>query len=430
MPELGPTHGARVPAQVELDWLPSTMEEARLIVDSTARALKREARKARQPVSIVSGGAGRRGRKGERAFRLGMLMSFFLLVCGPLVAESVYWGAISSKQYATELKFALRAGQASPLDSLGGLFGLGTSQQAQDTQIVATYITSRAMVEALDKKFNLRVLYSDQSADYFSRIDSACSIEDLVKFWNKRIDVKVETLSGIVDVNIRTFKPEDAFAIGNEILILSEELVNDLSSRARRDALSDSRTMLDRAESRLQAATARMRDVRNTEGVVDAKAAAEALDKVVGALRLEKARLEQDIAGQPKSATDGPSVRILKSRLTAVSKQIDDYVQQIASVQSVAGGTMADRLGELSRAQVELDFARQQYNQASAAFQAARVNVESQQAYLVTALRPTLAQESTYPRRWWEWSKVVIPSLLFWALAAAAALIVRDNMAK
>ena len=88
------------------------------------------------------------------------------------------------------------------------MFGLGASQQSQDTQIVADYIRSRAMVEALGKSLDLRQIYSRDDADYFSRFDRTDSIEDLEKYWRKRVDVKIETLSGIVSVDVRAFTPK------------------------------------------------------------------------------------------------------------------------------------------------------------------------------------------------------------------------------
>jgi capsular polysaccharide transport system permease protein len=285
------------------------------------------------------------------------------------------------------------------------------------------------MVEALDSRINLRQIFSHGHADYLSRFDATEPVEDLEKYWRKRVDVKIETLSGIIDVNTRAFTPEESLAIGEQVLALSEVLVNDLSTRSRQDALRESRAELTRAETQLQVATAAMRDARNTEGVLDAKSAAESLDKVIAALRLQKAQLEQDLATQ-SNGPDSPSVRVIEARIAAVAKQIDAYSRQIASVQSVGGGSMADRLGQLSRWQIELDLARQQYAQAAAVFQNARVNLETQQAYLVASLRPTLAQDSTYPRRWWEWSIVVFPSFILWAVFAAIAFLVRDNMAK
>lgn len=424
---------AHLPAVTTDPLLPASPEEARDVADSISRSLRRAARKARAPVGLISGGGGVRARRGDRAFRLAILASFIVCVVVPVVVESVYWGLIASRQFATETKFAIRAGQASPLDALGGLFGLGASQTAQDTQIIAEYIESRAMVQALDQALDLRRIYSRDDTDYFSRFDRDDPIEDLEKYWKKRVTVKIENLSGIVDVNVRAFTPQESLALGNKIISLSEALANDLTTRSRRDALAQSRSELERAEKRLQEATAAMRDARNAEHVLDAKAAAESIEKIVSVLRIEQAKIEQDLAAQPGVAADSPQVRIMRARIASIQNQIDEYSNRIASASGanrMTGGSLADRLGALSRKQVDLDLARQQYAQASAVYQNARVNLETQQAYLVTSMRPTLAQESTYPRRWWEWSIIVFPALLIWAVLVAIAFLVRDNMAK
>lgn len=426
MPETAPANAV---ALIEPD-LPVTLEDTILRRDATARALRRAARKARAPAGIISGGAGFQGRRGYRAFRLGIIASFFALVVAPILALSVYWGVIASKQYSTEMKFALRAGEASPLDSLGGMFGLGTSQQAQDTQILTEYITGRAMVDALGATFDLRKVYGRGDADYFSRFDPEDSVEDLEKYWKKRVDAKIEKLSGIVSVNVRAYSPEESLALGKTIFTLAERLVNDLSTRSRRDALAQARTELDRAENRLQVRETAMRDARNAEGVLDATTAAEALTKVVTQLRLELARNEQDLASQG-GAQDSPQSRVMQLRAASIKAQIEDYTKQIAATNPGSGSnSMADRLRALSTIQVELNLARQQYAQAFAVYESARTDLETQHAYLVTVLPPTLAQKSTYPRRLWEWSIVVAPILIGWLLAVAIAFVVRDNMAK
>lgn len=414
------------------DRLPMTVDEAKLVTEGVSRALRRAARTARQPAPLISGGGGFKARRGDRPFRIGIFVSFLLLFCAPTLGETLYWGLIASPQYATEIKFAIRSGQASPLDALGGLLSLGGSQQAQDTQIVADYVSSGAMARALDAKLALRHMYSNPHADYFSRFDASKPIEDLEKYWHNRVTVKVDTASGIVTVIVRAFTASDSLAIGTEILSLSEKLVNDLSGRSRRDALVESKAELDRAETQLQAATSAMRHARNQQGIIDAKATAEMMDRVSSALQLEKARLEQDLAGLPGGGQDqtSPTARVLRARIASVDKQIVTLNAQIAGSKAGMNGTLADRLGPLSVRQTELDFARQQYSQAAAIYQNARVKLETQEAYLVTSLRPTLAQEATYPRRWWEWSIVVIPSLFLWMITAAVAFLIRDNMAK
>ena len=93
-----------------------------------------------------------------------------------------------------------------------------------------------------------------------------------------------------------------------------------MSTRSRRDALAQAQSELKRAEQRLQTASAAMRDARDKEGVLDAGAAAEALNKVVTTLRLELSHLEQDVASQGR-----------QSRFPAIARaSIADRQHQIA----------------------------------------------------------------------------------------------------
>ncbi|MCX7899520.1 MAG: hypothetical protein N2444_05475 [Methylocystis sp.] len=411
------------------------VEDAERVAKSISRALRRAASRARAPVSIISGGGGFQARRGDRAFRLGIIISFALCVVAPLLVASIYWGLVASKQYVTESKFSLRSGESSPLDSaLGSVNG----SNLQEGQVVVNYIKGRTIVEVLDKDLNLRKIYSRPGVDYFSSFDPEDPVEELEKYWKKRVDASIDLLTGIISVSVRAFTPEDSLAIMNQIIRRCEDLVNDLSTRSRRDALNLAKTELGRAEENLKKATTAMRDARNVEGVLDAPAAAEAITKIITQLRADLASVEESLALQRSAAAaDSPVMRLTEARAQSLKKQIADYTAQIAdctaqiaSADAGNGETMAHRAGVLSMRQTELDLANQRYALALAAFEGARVDLETQRAYLVPFLRPTLAEKSLYPRRWIEWSIIVVPATLGWAVLLAIALVARDHMAK
>ena len=404
--------------------------EVRARSEAVSRALRRAARQSRQPAPLIVGGGGVRARRGDRAFRLGLIVSFVLMVVLPALAATVYWGLIASKQYQSEAKFTLRSGEASPLDALGGFGGLPVSRQAQDTQILANYIRSPAMIEALGKQVDLKAIYARPWVDYFSRLKAGATIEDLEKYWRKRVDVKVKAASNIVTLDVRAFTPRDAELLTKKIVDLSEKLVNDLTNRPRIDALNFAQAELKRSEAELLGATASMRDARNTLGVLDAGAAAEAINKTLTILRVQLADAESDLAVQGPDAAESPQSRVLQSKIAALKQQIAGYSAQIAGNGPQQGANMADRASRISSDQIRLDVARQQYVQATVAYQSARTNLETQQTYLAAFLQPVAAQESTYPRRWLEWLIIVGPCVLAWSLLAALAFQARDNMAK
>jgi capsular polysaccharide transport system permease protein len=411
---------------------PLSPQDASFKAKSISRALRRAANKSRAPTSVIAGGGGFQARRGDRAFRLGVLASFAAFVIAPFLVASIYWGLIASKQYVTETKFALRAGEASSLDLLsGGAMGSQASQQMQDAQVLVNFIRSRSMIEALDRKVGLRAMFSRSGVDYFSSFDPEDSVEELEKYWKRRIDASLDMMSGIISVNVRAFTPRDSLTIAQNVTDLSERLVNELSTRSRRDALAQARTELTRAEEQLKNATGSMRDARNTEGVLDAPAAAEAINKLITTLRLELAATQEDLALHSDSATsDSPQARLLTARVQSLKSQIDEYSTQIAGGGERGEGSLAQRAGVLSMHQIELDLARQRYALAASMFENARVDLETQRAYLVSFLRPTLAEKSLYPRRWIEWGIIVAPATIGWLALVAVAFLVRDHMAK
>lgn len=419
---------AKLPATV-----PLTPEQALEQRQAISRALRRAARTARAPASVISGGFGE-VRGGARWFRIGLVASFVLMVALPLIAESAYWGLIAAKQYATELRFAVRSSDDAATSEAGMThlpIAMASGAATQDTQIAANYILSKGIVETLEQSIGLRKMFSRPEADYFSSFDPADPVEDLEKYWRKRVHVEIESVSGIVAVVVRAYTPQDSIAIATKTLQLTEQLVNDMSTRSRRDKLELAKHELHRAEETLRRRTDAMRDARESQGVLDAKASAEALNTVVGTLQLSMSRAQQDLAALGETAATSPTARVLRARIAALKGQIDDYSSQIASSNSSGSGpSMAQRDDPLSRAQVELDIARQQYADASTTFQRARADLETQHTYLMSILKPTLAETSTYPKRWWEWSIVVVPLALGWGLLAALAFLVRDNMAK
>ncbi len=400
-------------------------DRAVAVARNISKALKRAANRSRAPVSIVTGGA-HASRPGDRLLRKGITASFALVFILPLLLASIYWGLIASQQYVTEAKFSLQLADSAPFQTLG--VSGQDEKQIQDSQVVVKFILGRSMVEALDRSIDLRVRFAQ--GDYFSRFDPGDPIEALEKYWKKRVDASVDLMSGIISLHVRAFSPANSLLITQKIVELSEKLVNDMSTRTRRDALAQTQAELSRAEARMKTAAAAMRDARNIEGVLDAPSAAEAINKVLTQLRLELATTESNLDALRGSAPmqDSPQIRLLAARAESLKKQILEYSGEIASKENKRA--LATRASALSAPEVDLKFAEQQYSSVAAAYETARIDLERQRAYLSLFLRPTLAQKAIYPRRLLEWFIIVGPALLIWAALVGVALLARDNMAK
>jgi capsular polysaccharide transport system permease protein len=395
-----------------------------------ARALRRAAREARMPASIVSGGTGFRRSRKDRLFTLGLVASFVAIILLPAAVAGVYYGLVASDQYATETRFSLRSGEPGISDMLGGLTGGGGSQQAQDSAIIIDYARSRSMIESLEQQIHLRQIFSRDGLDYFSRFKKDKPIESLVRYWRKRVDAHYDKMSGIIALEVRAFTPEDSLLLTEKIVDQCEKLVNDLSQRSRRDALQQATLEFQRAEAQLKTATADMRETQNSQGMLDVAVEAQAVNKIISQLRMELARAEQQIAGQGDTVSaDAPQVRLLNARVQTLQDQISKFSSQIADKKH-GGESLADSKRALDLKQTDLGIAMQRYVMASVAFENARLDLETQRSYLAPFVKPMLATRATYPKRWWDWFLISGPALLAWALIAGAGFLVRDHMAK
>src|ERR1700687_5924671 len=174
----------------------------------------------------------------------GYLISLILAVVIPAFMAILYLAFIASDQYVAEARFAVRTSQIDGgggdklLSMLGS--GLGSSMPAlagQDPYIVTGYIHSRAIVDDLSQQLDLRAIFTRPGSDFWARLKRNASIEDLVDYWNGMVTADVDVPSGIVTVAARAFRQEDALALSQAIIAASEKLVNEVSARARHDAM-------------------------------------------------------------------------------------------------------------------------------------------------------------------------------------------------
>jgi capsular polysaccharide transport system permease protein len=328
------------------------------------------------------------------------------LICGyvlPTLLVVGYFGIGMSSQYTSEARFAVRGGERVSTDLLSSLTGLSSFTQAQDTLVVVNYVKSRAIVDQLEHTIDLRGLYSRKDIDWLSRFNDKNSVEDLVKYWRWKIGTEVESPSGIVTVRVSAFSPADAQKIASAVVSLSEQLINTMSSRARRDAVEETESEVRRAEKRLSKARVALHDLRNTQSTLDPRRTAEGINKLIGELRLERARLEEEANSAKRSqiAENAPQMQVLRTRIQVVSDQIVDLERQMTSASNDSPGTVSSKITRFDELELERQIAEKQYTLAVAAFERARLNAEHQKMYLTTFVAPLLPEESEWPKRFW-----------------------------
>ncbi|MGD9656326.1 MAG: hypothetical protein AB7U61_01590 [Methylocystis sp.] len=362
--------------------------------------------------TLSTAGAGASGGLVGRSFIYAVILPTFLFWL-----YACFW---QSERYVAETRLTVRSqhekkSESSATSMLSKLTG-GADSTTQDGFIVLNYVKSRAIVADLGGRDYMEKKFAHSGIDYFSRLGRNANAEDIWKYWLSHLSASVDTLSGILTVRTDAFLPKDALDVARDIVRLSEQLVNKITLRNRRDALS--RAELEVTLSRQMLAEAREKTLqfRNKNVVIDPTSRASSIGEQMGKLTLERIDLINALSTFSSSLDgDAPSQRLQRTRLAAIDKQLAELKKKLADTE--ASDTVSAQIASYERLKLDEQFAERIYSIAQTSYYRARQELEKQQLYLLTVVEPTLPESATYP-------KVAVNTvLLFCALLVAWATI-------
>ncbi|WP_235940101.1 hypothetical protein [Salipiger sp. PrR007] len=364
--------------------------------------------------------------KPQRRHRL-MLLSFLGCVVLPGILTALYLWLVAADQYASKVGFTVRQEDAaSAVDLLGGLTNLSSSSSS-DTDILYEFIQSQKLVSDIDKKIDLHAIWSPEGWDPVFKLEKNASIEQLLAYWGDM--VRISYSAGLIEVEVRAFRPEDATLIAQTLLDESADVINELSAVARADAISYSRDELDEAVERLKVARETVTRFRNETQIIDPQIDLQSQAGLLSNLQAQEAEqiIELDLLRETSQQND-PRVAQAERRLDVIRTRISAERQKLGFEGSGANGQVfADLVGDYERLSVDREFAERAYLSALAAYDSALAEAKRKSRYLAAYMKPTSAETAEYPSRLTLLMVVSLFLFLLWSTAVLLAYSVKDR---
>ena len=359
-----------------------------------------------------------------------LALSFIALVLLPIMIAAVYLFTIAADQYVSEFRFSLSSIDPPRLDPLSLLAGNAShSPAALESHIVVQYITSRAIIDELDTSLDLRRMFSPPEADWWARLPRPTSIEALVLYWRGQVDPFYDPANGTVVVRVRAFTPAEALQLAKAIVAASEQLVNELSLRARHDTVRNAEAEVAQAEARLKTVLADIRAFRDREGLIDPGKTAEATGTLAARLRDELVRTNADLSTlKSYMRDDAPAVKVLKARIRSIETQQRAVAHDLTDTDRSRNDTLSRQLGSYEQLESERRFAEAAYQHALQGLDQARANADRQQVYIASFVPPSLPEDALYPRQWHSLGVVALVAFALWAIGGLAVQSIRDHL--
>lgn len=355
--------------------------------------------------------------------------SFVVCVLIPLGVVAFYLYAVADDQYASHVGFSVRTEEVgSAIEFLGGITELSGSSSS-DTDILYEFIQSQQIVRRVNEKVDLASIYENPGDPWFG-LGSDTRIEALSSYWNRMVKVFYDNASGLIEVRVQAFHPEDAQLIAQLLFDESSQMINGLSSIARADAMSYAEEELVRAVERLKVTRQAKTAFQNRTQIVDPKADITGQMGVLNSLQQQLASSQIELQ---QLLLDGVSeqdrrVQQMRQKITAINALIDEERTKFGRVGPGAGGrAYSDLLAEFEVLQVDLEFAEKSYLSAQATRDASFAEAQRKSRYLAKHVEPTLAETALYPRRFVTLMMFAGFLLVGWAILTMIYYSLRDR---
>ncbi|WP_244430395.1 sugar transporter [Roseivivax halodurans] len=352
--------------------------------------------------------------------------TFLVWVVAPILVAGFYLFAIAHDQYASRVGFSVRTEEVgSAIELLGGLTELSGSSSS-DTDILYEYIRSQQMVRAVSENVDLREIYAIEGDPFFSLGEDA-RIEALWDYWQRMVKVFYDRGSGLIEVRVLAFDPQDAQTVAEAIYDRSSEMINELSTIARADAMRYAEEELARSEARLRDARQATTAFRNQTGIIDPEADIQGQMGVVNALQQQLAGALVERGSILESNPSDPRLADIERRIRSIRSQIEAERSQVREEDGEGTRAYSQLIEEFEVLRADQEFAEKSYLSARAARDSALAEAQRQSRYLASYVQPTLAETAEFPQRYTLLGMVAGFLFITWAIGVMVYYSLRDR---
>ncbi|WP_439097837.1 capsule biosynthesis protein [Campylobacter devanensis] len=356
--------------------------------------------------------------------RLNRLDSFKTVIY-IMIVVIFYYTFIAADRYVSNVSLSVKSTDGGSPISLSGIESLVgvASSSTEDIKLLQEYIKSFDMLQKLDEKINLRSLYEKQKIDLFFRIYSSTSKESYLKYYRDRIHILFDDTTGLLNVAVEGFSPEDARNISAAILEECERFINEISHNIAREQLRFAQGELESAKQKYKDAKNELLAFQNEYGVFDPQSLAKTKAGFITEIELQISKKETELNTMRSYLNDNaPEIVALKAELRAHKEQLEKEKSKVAS--NASQDKLNDVVAQFEALYLNLSFAEDVYKTAITAVETTRIEIGRKAKQVVVIQSPYVPDSAAYPKKMYNIITIfVILTLIFGVVRLVRAII-------
>lgn len=374
--------GAQLPQAIQVARVPST----ELAHDNPAERRASEIRKIQQDI------AKRRRRK-----LIALLTRLTVFVGLPTLMTGWYFFVMATPMYATKSEFVIEQQESQGATPFGGLMqgtGLATQRDASGTQ---SYLMSREAMIRLDEELGFVAHFQDPSIDAIQRLPEDATYEDAYAVYQDRVKIGYDPTEGILKMEVVAADPAVSQQFSEALIGFAEQRVDQMSLRAREDAMAGALESYEEAEARRREALNELTTAQALVETTDPVGLTAALQQRITALQLELDQKQIELANRLAAGSGEARLAPIRSEIGILEGQIEDLRAQM-SESSDGQLSITEITARLRQAEENYAFQTVLVQQALTAMETSRAEADRQRIYLETNVAPIAPDAPSYPR--------------------------------
>ncbi len=360
-----------------------------------------------------------------RLININRLFLFSVLI--PTSLSIIYFAFIASDVYISESRFVVRNPEHQTQTGLGALIqGTGFSRSQDDTYNVHEFMLSRDALNQINNHINLREVFGKNRIDIFNNFNTLGvdnSIENLYRYYLKRVEINLNTSTSISVLKVRTANAEDSYRINELLLQIGEQFVNRLNDRGRKDLIDFSKNELDIADQKSKAAAKKLAIFRSKNEVFDPDKQStlqlQHISRIQDQLISTKTQLSQVKALTPES----PQIPALKNLVASIQAELNSEMAKVSG----NGSSFTNKAVEYQLLVLDLSVADKQLALAMASLEEARRSAQKKQIYLDRIQQPNKPDMALEPFRVRNILSVFLLGIITWAILSMMVTGIREH---
>lgn len=352
---------------------------------------------------------------------------FWAIVGLPTLVAGVYFFGIASNLYMSKTEFLIRSPKGMQVSPIGALLqSTGLTRSGDDSAAVANFIMSRDAVGKLERHDDLRAIFDRPEGDFVTRFPNLLGrtdFEALYAHYDHFVSVVNNPTTGVTTLRVKAYRARDAQKLAQALLHYSEQLINQLNARARRDALDLAQREVDRVEHHITRIQDALTAYRIKQKMINPKTASASVLMLIQQMRTAENSARAQLAELLRASPNSPQLPLVRTRI----ESLESLIARERSKLSGRSDSVVATMTEYEHLELQRQLAEKALASAFTSLEAARLEAQRQQVYLERVAQPNLPDYPLYPERTLDFSLVVVSCLLAYALAWLLVASVREH---